>query len=99
MMHFPPSSRYHGIAVAILERDHHTPITYLRRRFIPLHPSPYVLTEHVVQDEQRLDHIAFTYLGDPEQFWRLCDSNTELRPEALTETVGRRIIIPLVQGR
>lgn len=98
-MNFPPSSRYESIAQVTLERDHHAPIIYLRRRFLPRDPTPWVLSEHVVVDEQRLDHISYTYLGDPELFWRICDANTEMRPESLTQAAGRRLIIPLVQGK
>ena len=38
------------------------------------------------------------YLGDPEQFWRLCDANGAMRPDELTETVGRRLRITLPEG-
>ena len=36
----------------------------------------------------RLDNITAKYLGDPEQFWRMCDANGAMRPEELTETIG-----------
>jgi hypothetical protein len=56
------------------------------------------LQEHRVQQADRLDNIAARYLGDPEQFWRLCDANGVLRPEALIETIGNRIRITLPEG-
>lgn len=31
----------------------------------------------------RLDHIAYRYLGDPTGFWRLCDANNAVVPDAL----------------
>jgi hypothetical protein len=37
----------------------------------------------------RLDNLAARYVGDPEQFWRICDANDIMRPEELTEEVGR----------
>ena len=37
------------------------------------------------------------YLGDPEQFWRLCDANAALRPDELME-VGRWLRITLPEG-
>ena len=46
-------------------------------------------------DTERLDHVAGRAFGDPEQFWRICDVNSELRPDDL-EMPGRRITIPLV---
>jgi len=33
-----------------------------------------LLQEHAVTEGERLDHIAAKYLGDPEQFWQLCDA-------------------------
>jgi hypothetical protein len=48
-----------------------------------------------VADGERLDLIAARFLGDPEQFWRLCDANRTLRPEDL-EVAGQSIQIPLV---
>ena len=33
----------------------------------------------------RLDNIAARYLGDPEQFWRICDANGAMRPDELTD--------------
>ena len=38
------------------------------------------------------------YLGDPEQFWRVCDANRAMRPDELTETIGRRLRITLPEG-
>ena len=46
----------------------------------------------------RLDNITAQYLGDPEQFWRICDANDAMRPDELTETIGRRLRITLPEG-
>ena len=42
----------------------------------------------------RLDLLAARYLGDPTQFWRLCDATGALRPEEL-EVVGRVVVVGL----
>jgi hypothetical protein len=94
---FPPSSRYHGIATAKLERPGEPAIVYLRRRFVPQPEHFAMLGEHVVTDGERLDHIAARHLGDPELFWRLCDANRALRPDDLLE-LGRRLAITLPAG-
>jgi hypothetical protein len=52
----------------------------------------------VVAQGDRLDNLAARYLGDPEQYWRLCDANRALRPDELIETVGRQLRITLPQG-
>jgi len=57
-----------------------------------------LLQWHRVTQGERLDNVTAKYLGDPEQFWRLCDANRALRPQELTETLGRRIAITLPEG-
>jgi hypothetical protein len=48
-----------------------------------------------VSQGERLDHIAFRYLADPEQFWRIADANTEMNAETLTASPGRQLVIPV----
>ncbi len=59
-----------------------------------------VLAEHTVTQGDRLDNVTAHYLGDPEQFWLVCDANNALRPDDLTaETeIGHSLTIPLPQG-
>ena len=47
--------------------------------------------------QQRLDNLTNLYLGDPEQFWQLCDANNAKHPDEL-ETIGRQIRITLPEG-
>ena len=94
---FPPSSRYAGLDVATLQRPDGTTLVYVRRRFISS-PERYVLLqEHDVVEGERLDNLTARYIGDPEQFWRLCDANAVLTPEEL-ETPGRVVRITLPDG-
>jgi hypothetical protein len=55
------------------------------------------MVEHPVVQDDRLDNITARYLGDPEQFWRVCDANNAMHPRELTEEIGRRLRIPLPQ--
>ena len=71
---------------------------YVRRRFVPPPESFALLQEHTVTEGDRLDNITARYLGDPEQFWRLCDANGVLRPDELTNAVGRKVRITLPAG-
>ena len=41
------------------------------------------------QNSQRLDVIAAHFLSDPTTFWRLCDANDSVSPDALA---GRRLV-------
>jgi len=95
---FPPSSRYHGIEVARLEAADGATIAYLRRRFVPPPERFALLQEHVVVQGDRLDNVTAAYLGDPELFWQVCDANNALRPDELTEEIGRRLRITLPEG-
>lgn len=70
-------------------------IAYKRRRFIPSSAGTVTLVEHAVTRGDRLDLITARYLGDPTQFWRVCDANDVLSPEELTREVGIRIRIAL----
>lgn len=68
---------------------------YKKIRFIPeTRPQ----RGHAVQDGERLDHIAYRYYRDAERFWRICDANRAMWPDALVAEVGRTILIPASEG-
>ncbi|HEY4591272.1 MAG TPA: LysM domain-containing protein [Thermoanaerobaculia bacterium] len=94
----PETSRYSGVGTATLETPDGEIIVFLRRRFVPQPERFSLLREYVVTQGDRLDNIAAQQLGDPEQFWRLCDANRALRPDELTEEIGRRLRITLPEG-
>lgn len=95
---FPPTSRYSGIDTKTIEAADGRIIVYLQRRLLPSPNNFALLQEHVVTQGERLDNITARYLGDPEQFWRVCDPNAAMRPDELTETIGRRLRITLPEG-
>lgn len=95
---FPITSRYYGIKTAEITSANGRTIVYLRRRFVPSPERFALLQEHTVTEGDRLDNIAARYLGDPEQFWRICDANNAMRPDDLTQTVGRKLRITLPEG-
>jgi hypothetical protein len=95
---FSITSRYYSIPTTQLETADGKTIVYVRRRFVPPPEGFALLQEHTVTEGDRLDNITAQYLGDPEQFWRICDANGAIRPEELTETVGRRLRITLPEG-
>lgn len=49
---------------------------------------------HPRKQGQRLDLIAAKYLNDPTAFWRLCDANQSMVPDALA--VHELIGVPVV---
>ncbi len=95
---FPPNSRYFGIPTSTLKTSDGRQLTYLRRRFIPDPSKLHLLLEHIVEDDsERIDNLAAQVLGDPLQFWRICDANGVLRPGDLLRA-GATIRITLPEG-
>jgi hypothetical protein len=95
---FSMTSRYFGISTAKLGTADGETVVYVRRRFVPPPERFAFLQEHTVTEGERLDNITAHFLGDTEQFWRVCDANRAMRPEELTETVGRKLRITLPEG-
>lgn len=92
---FSATSRYAQVPTAIYtDRDG------VQHPYVTLRPFPAAAPTrelHALTGGERLDLLAFRFFGDAEQFWRLCDANTELRPEDL-EVLGTPIRVPLVVG-
>jgi hypothetical protein len=59
---------------------------------VPEAPNETLLGYHVLRQGQRLDHLAAKYLDDPAGFWRICELNDAMLPEALSEV--RELGIP-----
>lgn len=94
---FPITSRYYGIPTSVFATDDGEAEIYLKRRFLPPLDDSAALSQqtHLVAEGERLDHIAFATIADPEQFWRIADVNTEMNPPDLTAKPGRVLQIPL----
>jgi len=95
---FPSTSRYFSVETATFTAQDGSRIVHLRRRFVPGPERFQLLQEHTVESGDRLDNLTALYIDDPEQFWRICDANNAMRPDELTETVGRRLRITLPEG-
>jgi hypothetical protein len=92
---FPPTSRYYGVKTATRLQPDGTTVVYLQRRFVPGSERFTIVQEHQVSSGERIDHLGDRYVGDPEQYWRLCDANDALRPDSLTEQPGSIVKIGL----
>lgn len=77
---FFPGSRYEKTGTYTLSRADGTKINVAK---LPLPAKQTILGYHQRLDEQRLDLIANFYLKDATTFWRLCDANNTLCPDAL----------------
>jgi hypothetical protein len=93
---FDPTSRYYNLpirSISLFDGGEMREIKYVQRRFIPASSDMTTVIEHMVTEGERLDNIAARYIGDPTQFWRICDANDAVRPQELTERMGRMIRI------
>lgn len=95
---FDHTSRYYDLETA----EHKTPegrrLAYKRRRFVPPSKAYSILKEVTVVDGDRLDRLTNDSLGDPEQFWQVCDANNALNPTDLTTEIGTVLRIPFPQA-
>jgi hypothetical protein len=88
-MMFDEKSRYQGLAPY--------QVTDRRGRTVTVVPVPPASREtllgyHLRRQGQRLDHLAFHYLDNAAGFWRICELNDVMSPEALSEVI--EIAIP-----
>jgi hypothetical protein len=90
---FLQNSRYYDLPRATLVAPDGRELVYVRRRFVPATKAEGVT--YTVTQGDRLDNVTRRTLGDPEGFWRICDANGAMRPDELTEVVGRVLDIPL----
>ena len=96
---FAPQSRYNGIPLAVLQRRPDEPgVAYVRRRFMPAPSALTIAARHVVCALDRPDLLGAKYLGDTLLYWRIADANAVVDPNELTDTLGRRVDIPLPAG-
>lgn len=96
---FGPNSRYHNVHFGRYVRSVGDPgVAYVLRRFIPQSRDIAVAAEHIIQSGERPDLLAARMLGDAELYWRIADANAVTDPFALTDELGRRVVIPLPPG-
>jgi|HubBroStandDraft_6_1064221.scaffolds.fasta_scaffold04201_8 hypothetical protein len=77
---FFPGSRYGSMATYQVARPDGTLVRAVK---LPLPGPALVLGYHGRLACQRLDLIAAHYLTDATAFWRLCDANNAMVPDAL----------------
>lgn len=77
---FFPSSRYQNQIGYTRKRADGTLVAVTR---LPLPAQGLLLGYHQRRQGQRLDLIAAHYLADPTTFWKVCDANNAVVPDAL----------------
>ena len=88
-----------GARGAAAPRPSEPGVVYVRRRFIP---APGTLDDRRAARGRRRwtgpTLLGAKYLGDPLLYWRIADANAVVDPNELTDTLGRRVDIPLPPG-
>jgi hypothetical protein len=93
---FENNSRYYSLDQASFKTKDGRIVAYKRRRFLPQGENMPLLVEVTVARGDRLDLIAASTLGDPEQFWKVCDACNAMNPFDLTKP-GRVLRVPIPQ--
>jgi hypothetical protein len=75
-----PGSRYQASGTCTVTRPDGTTLTALR---LPLPGAAPVRGYYRQRDAHRLDLAANAFLHDATAFWRLCDANNAVVPDAL----------------
>jgi len=94
---FDHTSRYYELPVATYVGPDGRAVSYVSRRFLPQGAALPLLAEVSVQQAERIDMIAHRTLGDSVAYWRVCDANNAVDPQALTAEPGRRLRVPMPQ--
>jgi hypothetical protein len=99
---FDHLSRYYNIETTTLALPDGRMVTHVRRRFLPQGDRLALLAEVSVAPTERIDTVSNRTLGDPLAFWRICDANDAMDPQAMLEEIAsdpnRRLRIPLPQS-
>jgi hypothetical protein len=91
---FDSTSRYSAIRTVTLTAADGRAIAYKQRRFLPQAGALRVLVDVTLTQGDRLDLVAARTIGDPRQFWRICDANDTMNPFDLEE-VGLELRVPV----
>ncbi len=92
---FDPTSRYYLLAnTQYTDPDGHI-VAYKKRRFLPQGEWLPLFKEVAVDAGERLDTLTMRTLGDPLQFWQVCDANNVMNPFDLVTETGRKVRIPI----
>jgi hypothetical protein len=90
---FDPESRYAALPILREIGVDGRERVYIGRRFLPRAGTMTTLVELPMSADDRLDLVAARVLGDPLQYWRICDANEAMDPHDLGAEPNARIRI------
>jgi hypothetical protein len=79
---FDPTSRYYSAPQYPVKDSRGRTVSVVS---VPAAPNQGLLGYYLVQQGQRIDHIAYKYLNDPNGYWRIAEMNNVMTAETLTE--------------
>jgi hypothetical protein len=85
---FDYSSRYANTPVQAFIQADGTAVAYIKRRFLPQAETIQAIQHVSIVAGDRIDNVSAKTLGDPLQFWRICDANDAMYPPDLTYYPG-----------
>lgn len=88
-----PQSRYARTPVTQYTTPEGRRVACFSPRLVPLGRTLPVLGTIEITPLDRIDRLAARALGDPRQFWRLCDANDVIDPIAFAQAPGD-VIVP-----
>ena len=88
-----PDSRYAKLATATHETADGRELVYITRRFLPGAGELDFQARVLVSEGDRIDQISSRTIGDPLQFWRICDANEAMHPEDLVTHPGSVLFV------
>lgn len=94
---FDQRSRYRDTENAEYVTDSGQVIVYRRRRILPRVEDMQMRGTVTVVPRERVDHLANRTLGDPQQYWQLCDANPVMNPAELVATPSNAVKVPQPQ--
>jgi hypothetical protein len=92
---FDSDSRYATLPTATHTAADGLQVVYVTRRFLPRAAELVPLGRVTVAEDDRLDLVAARALGDPLQYWRVCDANEAMSPEELEREPGAVLLIAM----
>lgn len=90
---FEPPSRYLGVETYVVTDRRGRQVEVVA---VPEAPQQVLAGIHLLRLGERVDHLAFRYLGDALLWWRIAELNDAMAPAALDEV--REIEIPVRSG-
>jgi isochorismate synthase EntC len=94
---FDQRSRYRDVENAKHVTESGRVVVYRRRRILPIVDEMQMRGSVQLIPNERIDHLAARTVGDPLQFWQLCDANGAMHPTQLFEAAQGQIVIPQPQ--